>query len=121
MPRTWKEITVEDNADVWDKAEPLEGALTKVESEIGPNKSKMYTVGDTKVWGSTVLDDKLMSVPVGTFVKIEYEGKLKSKKGAEYHSYKVFIDMDSVPQEQPKDKVVDVDPDEEINLSDIPF
>lgn len=105
--RNWKEITVDTEGNVWDKSAPIEGQLTKVETEVGPNKSRMYTIksGDEelKVWGSTVLDDKLLGVPVGTYIKIEYEGKLKSKKGAEYHSYKVFIDMDSMPDGTPED------------------
>lgn len=101
------------NTDVWDKSEILEGKFSKVEQDVGPNKSKMYTIetdkGEVKVWGSTVLDDKLIGVSQGTYVKIEYEGKMKSKKGAEYHSYKVFIDLDSVSQEPP------------LNDEDIPF
>lgn len=102
MARNWKEIQVDTNSDVWNKENPIEGELVKIENDIGPNKSNMYTIktedGEVKVWGSTVLDDKLLGVPTQTYVKIEYEGKLKSKKGAEYHSYKVFIDEDSAPQ-----------------------
>ncbi len=103
----WKEITVDTNSEVWDREKPIEGKLLKIESDIGPNKSKMYTIetkdGEIKVWGSTVLDDKLMGVPQGTIVKLEYEGKLKSKKGAEYHSYKVYIDEDSQVEAIPED------------------
>lgn len=102
--RVWKEVTLEDG-EVWNKENDIEGKLVKTETEVGPNKSKMYTIetddGPVKVWGSTVLDDKLMGVPQGTWVKIEYEGKLKSKKGAEYHSYKVFIDTATMPDELP--------------------
>lgn len=118
----WKEITVDTESTVWDKENPIEGVLTKTEQDIGPNKSKMYTVetkeGEVKVWGSTVLDDKLMGVPTGTLVKIEYEGKLTSKKGAQYHSYKVFIDEDSKPESEP----LPTPPEgEEIDPSEIPF
>lgn len=106
--RKWREITVNTDSEVWDREEPIEGDLVKVEREVGPNKSMMYTLntveGEVKVWGSTVLDDKLMGVPQGSYVKLEYEGKLKSRKGAEYHSYKVFID-----EATQKDKVVDTE------------
>ncbi len=99
--RKMKEVTL-DNSEVWDKEEPIEGTFVRTETNVGPNESNMYTIktdsGEVKVWGSTVLDDKLMSVPQGTFVRIEYEGKLKSKKGNEYHGYKVFFDEDSVPE-----------------------
>jgi hypothetical protein len=99
--RKFKEVTLEAG-EVWDKEEPIEGVFLKAEQDVGPNKSHMYSIktadGVVKVWGSTVLDDKLLGVPQGTYIKIEYEGKLKSKKGTEYHSYKVFIDEDSVPE-----------------------
>lgn len=99
--RNWEEVMLDGNNDVWDKQEPLEGELVGVEENVGPNKSKMYTIKtddeEVKVWGSTVLDDKLTNVPKGSYVKLEYEGKQKSKKGAEYHSYKVYIDLDSKP------------------------
>lgn len=116
MPnRVWKEITLE-NADVWNREQPIEGTFVKSESDIGPNKSHMYTIntgkGEVKVWGSTVLDDKLLGVPKGSYVKIEYEGKLKSKKGTEYHSFKVFIDTDVVPE----DEVFD---DDKVDLNEI--
>lgn len=116
--RKWKEVTLE-SGDVWDKKEPIEGKLVKTETEVGPNKSKMYTFdtddGQVKVWGSTVLDDKLMGVPQGTYVKVEYEGKLKSKKGAEYHSYKVFIDTASMPDDLPTTNI----DDEKLDLNDV--
>lgn len=113
--RKWKEVVLEQG-DVWDKSEPLEGQFVKVEHDIGPKKSNMYTVktddGEVKVWGSTVLDDKLMGVPQGSYVKLEYEGKKPSKTGNEYHSFKVFIDEDS-PVEDGEDQPIPKD--------DIPF
>jgi hypothetical protein len=104
MDRKWTEKTLEAG-DVWDKEEPIEGKFVKTETNVGPNGSNMYTIetdkGEMKVWGSTVLDDKLLGVIPNTYVKIEYEGKLRGKKGNEYHSYKVFIDLDSMPQDEP--------------------
>lgn len=103
--RNWEEVGVEDG-NVWDKETPLEGVFLKTESGIGANKSNMYTIKpddgeEVKVWGSTVLDDKLMGVPKGTYVKIEYEGKKTSKNGGQYHSYKVFIDLNSKQEGEP--------------------
>lgn len=122
--RNWTERTLDTNSDIWDREEPIEGKLIKTESNIGPNGSKMYTFEvedkEIKVWGTTVLDDKLLGVPVGTYVRIDYEGKLKSKKGTPYHSYKVFIDEDSIPQEAPQDFIPE-DTDEPISLDQIPF
>lgn len=105
--RNWAEQTLNNDSEVWDKEKPLEGKLLRTEHDVGPNKSNMYTVetenGEVKVWGSTVLDDKLLGVPTGVYVRIEYEGKKPSKNGGSYHSYKVFIDEDSLPQESPSD------------------
>lgn len=102
--RKWREITLNDSNDVWDKELPIEGEFIKVERDIGPNKSNMYTiktdVGEIKLWGSTVLDDKLMGVPQGAYVQIEYEGKKPSKNGGSYHSYKVFLDEDSISENE---------------------
>lgn len=107
MGRTWTERTLDNTGDIWDKEKPIEGKLTKTEENVGPNLSRMYTFettdGEVKVWGSTVLDDKLVGVPVGTYVKIAYEGKVKSAKGTSYHSYKVFVDLDSMPKPSPEE------------------
>lgn len=128
--RKWKENNVKSDDDaVWDKeAEPvLEGKLTKIEHNIGPNESTMYTIKkdddtEVKVWGSTVLDDRFLGVLEGTYVKVTYEGLKKGKAGKSYHNYKVFVDEDSIPQEEPKeDKVYEVDESEPVDLKDIPF
>jgi hypothetical protein len=122
--RKWKEISVDTNSDVWDREKDLEGIFVKMETGIGANNSKMYTIkteeGEVKAWGSTVLDDKLANVPEGTYVKIEYEGKLKSKKGTDYHSFKVFID-ESTQVAPTKDTVAEVVDGEPISLDQIPF
>lgn len=100
----WREVTLDSSSDVWDREDPIEGTFVGVREDVGPNESKLYTIktdkGEVKVWGSTVLDDKLMGVPQGSKVRIEYEGKLKSKKGTQYHSYKVFIDTDTEPEDE---------------------
>lgn len=113
----WQENNVKTDSDVWDKeTEPnLEGKLVKIERNVGPNESTMYSVEKEdgavlKVWGSTVLDDRFLGVPEGTYIKVTYEGKLKSKKGTEYHSYKVFIDLDSMPQNYREEQGEDNEP-----------
>lgn len=123
--RNWREVTLETGT-VWDKAKPIEGIYLGVEESIGPNKSNMYTIdvsgSEVKVWGSTVLDDKLKSIDIGAYVKIEYEGKLKSKKGSEYHSYKVFVDDKDPDADEPEqEKAQDGGDDEPIDLNNIPF
>lgn len=104
MKRTWVENNVKTDDDVWNKeAEPeLEGKLMKIEHNVGPNESTMYTIekdsGEAlKVWGSTVLDDRFLGVPEGTYVKVTYEGLKKGSAGKSYHNYKVYVDADSMP------------------------
>lgn len=103
-----------DDDTIWDKeADPiLEGKLVRIETNVGPNSSTLYTIkkdDDTelKVWGSTVLDDRFLGVPAQTYVKVSYEGLVKGKNGKSYHNYKVYVDQDSVPQDVPIEDVPD--------------
>ncbi len=90
----WKEIVLE-TGEVWDKSTPLEGIFHKVETNVGPNNSILYSIttpeGIVGVWGSTVLDDKMKEVPLGASIKIVYEGKQKSKNGTQYHNYRLYV------------------------------
>jgi len=90
----WQEI---GNLPIWDFEENkiLIGTLEKIETDIGPNKSILYTFrvqGDLfKVWGSTVLDQRLMMINIGDEVKIVYQGKQKSPiTGRTVKVYKVY-------------------------------
>lgn len=99
---TWKEITLEnDESTIWDREEPIEGRLVMTQDNVGPNDSKMYTLktddGDIKVWGSTVLDNKLLGIPQGALIRIVYKGKAKGKKGNSYHDFSVSIAEDDIP------------------------
>lgn len=130
----WSEINLGGrDSSMWDKENPnpLEGRLAKIETNQGPNNSTVYTITqadgtDIKVWGSTVLDDKLLGVSEGSLVKISYEGKAKSKKGTYYHDYKVWIDSEGMPgyekakaaaQALKKDSSIKT---EDINIEDLP-
>lgn len=115
--RNWKEITVDTNGEIWDMSKPIEGEYVTVEHDIGPKKSNLYTIrtdaGDVKVWGSMILDEKLSEILQGTYIKIEYTGKERSKSGNEYHTYKLFIDEDT-------SKVTDVTGGELLTDADMP-
>lgn len=62
------------------KGDFVEGLLVKVEENIGPNESTMYHIEQIgtgeriRVWGSTVLDQRMSEVRVGQQVKITFEG-----------------------------------------------
>lgn len=53
------------------------------------------------VWGSTVLDDRLKYVPIGSKVRITFEGQTKNKRNQTVNLFKVEIaDMEAVDHKQ---------------------
>lgn len=85
----------------------ISGILTKVESEVGENKSMLYTLEvDGKpigIWGSAVLDINMSAAKVGDLVKVVYLGKGESKGGKNPPKlFDVFIDYsarDKTPEQ----------------------
>ncbi len=82
--------------DVWthDKeGDFIEGIYLKMKDNVGKNKANMYVLDvDGKkmsVWGTTVLDNKMEDVSIGSKIKITFEGKDQDK---EYKNYKVEED-----------------------------
>lgn len=117
----WQEIVMKTDGDTWDREDTIEGELLGVKNNVGPNSSNLYTLLTTKgeigVWGSTVLDTKLGELSKGDQVKIEPLGKTKSPQtGREYWDFRV-----SYKPGTKQDPVVDVDENEEVSLSDVPF
>jgi hypothetical protein len=56
---------------------------------------------DVDISGGKTLEDKLNDVPLGTFIRIQYEGKVKSKSsGNFYNNFKVFKDDNAIPFNQ---------------------
>ena len=43
------------------------------------------------VWGSAVLDDRMQYVPVGSKVRITYDGKTKNKRNQDVNLFKVEV------------------------------
>lgn len=99
MADEWKEITPEQEGDsnIWDKSKNPEiiGVYQGAQTNVGPNKSMLYKLetddGVVKVWGSTVLDDRMSSAQIGQKVKIKYEGKKQGDKGRNYNAYRVWV------------------------------
>lgn len=45
------------------------------------------------VWGSTVLDDKIANLSMGSFIQIEHLGKKSNKSNtSEFNDFRVFVD-----------------------------
>lgn len=91
-------------SSIWDykaegKGAVLQGIFVKVETDVGPNKSNLYTFDvegeKIQMWGSTLMDIRLSNIEVGEEVKITYLGEEKSDKraGANYHNFEVLHRM----------------------------
>lgn len=95
MSDEWKEASVSNN-QTWDRQQSLEGEYVKLQNNVGPNESIMYTIKTAKgdeigVWGSTTLDSKFVDVPLHSKVRIEPLGAVKSEKtGRTYLDFKVL-------------------------------
>lgn len=100
----WVEVGGGDNT-AWDKKQPIQGVYVGMKTDVGPNKSNMYTLrtkdGEVDVWGSTVLDSKFENINKGMEVRIECLGEAESKAGKSYMDYKVQY------REAPFQEVVD--------------
>lgn len=92
MEKEFEEISPE----VWkptEKDQQVEGILIGKEAEVGINKSNLYHLERNKeqirVWGSTVLDDRMRFCNVGDYVRITYKGTTENKRGQNVKIFKV--------------------------------
>lgn len=94
----------EINPSVWKYAKDgdfIEGILVRVQDDIGPNSSKLYSIetseGVKNVWGSAILDERMSIVKLDSKIKITYKGvsatKAKGKNPAKL--FKVEVDKSS--------------------------
>jgi len=91
----WEEL----NPEVWNpenEGDSIEGILVNKQTGVGQNESNLYTIENvdtrviTSVWGSAVIDSRLVLAKLGEKVRIVYEGKETSKKGRVVKLFKVF-------------------------------
>jgi len=93
-PTTW---TYEKDGDF------IEGILVRVQSDIGINKSKLYSIeipeGVKIIWGAAILDERMAFVNVGDKIKITYKGLSKESKSGKNPAkiFKVEVDKEVVP------------------------
>lgn len=78
----------EVNPDYWTyntDGDFIEGILVHVQDNVGVNKSKLYSIetkdGIRNVWGATILDSRMLLIPVGSKIKITYKGMTAPQKG----------------------------------------
>lgn len=97
MTDEWKNAkeAAAGGGETWNREDTIEGLYVRKRTNIGANDSNMYVLqvkdGEVGVWGSTVLDTKFEEIPVGSKVRIEPLGKVKSEKtGRSYIDFKVL-------------------------------
>lgn len=96
--KDWKKVELSPSWDYQTEGigASLVGVLTRIENEVGPNASTLYTIQKEdgefiSVWGSTVLDARLKNITIGEEVMINYLGKGKGQKGKkDYHNFEIF-------------------------------
>ena len=75
----------------------IEGTLIRVQENIGPNQSMLYSIETFEevksVWGATILDQRMALVKVGDKIKITYKGLAEPKAGQQAAKiFKVEVD-----------------------------
>ena len=120
----WEEVNPMD-VPIWEPKEvgdEIIGIFEQMEENVGPNKSRLYTLRKDdgsliKVWGSTLLDKRFDFIQLGEKVKIVYQGKKKSQKGGrEYHDFKLYhTKAKHLQNKLEEDENIPVIEEEEIN------
>ena len=99
--RNWVSQKQGDEINVqWTEAgQSIEGFYVKKSENCGTKQdSNIFSLKTEKgeslsFWGTKVLDDQMEKVEFGSYVKIDYLGKLKAKTGGmSYHAFEVFVD-----------------------------
>jgi len=88
-------------AQLWNPekdGDEITGTLLGVQEDIGEYKSKLYHLETEtglflNVFGSKVLDDKMIAVRHGDKVKIIFKGTVKGEKKP-YKNYEVYVDVE---------------------------
>ena len=83
--------------DIWKpekEGDEIAGVLVSIDDNVGQHGSKMYHLetekGQTSVWGSAVLDDRMQYVKPGDNVKIVYKGTQENTKKQPTKIFEVF-------------------------------
>ena len=99
----YKEAGTQSSRTVdWEKEKEIEGVLLQVKEDVGENHSRLYIIeveGEkVSVWGTTVIDAKMLEVKVGAKVKITFNGLKDSpkRKGKQYRDFIVMFDDEGV-------------------------
>jgi hypothetical protein len=94
---------VEGEAVRWEKAgQELMGKFIEARTGVGKNKTILYFFEvepgkNAAVWGTALLDSRLVQLRKGQLVRIVFKGKETSKKtGRTYQNFEVFTGSDQI-------------------------
>jgi len=108
-PNIWKPKEIGDNI--------MGVVVSKTPKDESTGLSAKYQIenheGMFLVWGSAVLDDRLQYVPVGSKVRITFEGRTKNKRNQTVNLFKVEVSEEFQNNDNDEVTVTDV-PDFEI-------
>lgn len=78
----------ENNPGIWEYSKDgdmIEGVLLKIQDKVGPSDSMLYSLSvkekPVNVWGSTILDQRMVGINVGDVIQIIYKGLAEAKPG----------------------------------------
>lgn len=90
-----------------EKEDELAGTLIKIQSDVGPSDSMLYTLEvegkPINVWGTTILDQRMVGIKVGDQIKMIFKGLGEAKAGKNAPKlFQVLVDR-PLKDTQPKD------------------
>lgn len=122
MSRNWKSAKGAEVSFKWDEKDAgfaVEGYFFDLNEGVGSKgNSTIYTLKQdngekVSFWGSAVLDDQFSKFGIGTYCRVEYQGKKQSKGGANYHSFLVQYDDSDIMDLSANDNKVQESPVEQ--------
>lgn len=108
----------ENEPGIWsyeNEDDKITGVLIQIQTEVGPTKSKLYSVetkddGVQNIWGSAILDQRMVGVKVGDLIQIVYKGLGEAAPGKNAPKiFKVLVDR---PEVKTEDKQVETSSEE---------
>ena len=109
MAENWNKIDTQgENFKFEEKGQTIEGTL----SSVGPGKfenSKVYVLEKkdgvaVRIFGAVILDDRMSQVEVGDYIRIEYEGKVKTGSGKMAGMYQVHVRQEETSEEKSEEE-----------------
>lgn len=87
------------------------GILIKIQEDVGPENSMLYTLEvegrPTSIWGSVILNQRMIGIKLGDLIKITFKGLGEAKPGRKAPKiFKVEVDRNPEVKEEAETKTV---------------